>query len=245
MATTREIVEQHLGSLGRVLSVTSGSTCTACLGPVSNHDLCYACNELWRRKGAPWSLADKILPMSSALNPGLWYTWLQTYKGYHQERGDLLAALVYEYTQAHRASIDALLGGSPTLWTIVPSKRGHTFVSQPFCRALCRVTTIANTLTQTLSLRTGERVDRREFRPQAFDCVIDVGDQRVLILEDTWVTGATAVSAAGALMSAGAAAVAIMPVARMIEKSFWPDDHPYLVNMSRPHDPWDLTLWPR
>jgi hypothetical protein len=183
--------------------------------------------------------------MSVALNPGKWYSWLLTYKEFHPERGDAIVALAYEYAHVHSVSVASLLGGAPSRWTIVPSKRGHTFASQPFRRTLSRVGVLADRLSETLRLRPGQRIDRKEYKPQAFDCVSPVAGQRVVLLEDTWVTGATAVSAAGALLQAGAATVSIMPVARMVEKSFWAEDHPYLVNMIRPYDPWDRTLWPR
>ena len=225
--------------------ISSGHACRACLGPVNRFELCYACYELFHRQGAPQSLRERIVPMSAALSPGTWYSWLQTYKAFHPERGGVIAALAFEYTNTHTAAVASMLGGTPSCWTIVPSKRGRTYESQPFQRTLSRIGALADRLRETLRLMPGERIERKEYKPQVFECVTDVTNKRVLLLEDTWVTGATAVSAAGALLRAGAASVAIMPVARMVETSFWPEDHPYLVNSRRPYDPWDLSRWPR
>jgi hypothetical protein len=48
------------------------------------------------------------------------------------------------------------------------------------------------------------------------------------------VTGATAVSAAGVLLGFGAAAVAVLPIARVVDMSFWTDEHhPYRVAARR------------
>lgn len=44
--------------------------------------------------------------------------------------------------------------------------------------------------------------------------------KRVLLVEDAWVTGATAVSAAGSLVEAGAAEVLVLPIARIIDGGF-------------------------
>lgn len=183
--------------------------------------------------------------MTAAPSPGQWYTWLSTYKGYHAERGDVIASLTHEYRATHSTSIAALLGGSPTHTTIVPSKRGYTFSRQPFKRALCRVQPIADVLVETARLKPGEAVGRREYRPEVFDVLADMNGARVLVFEDTWVTGATALSCAGSLLIAGASRVVVLSLARMVEESHWPEDHPYLVAMRKPFNPYDASIWPR
>ena len=72
-----------------------------------------------------------------------------------------------------------------------------------------------------------------------------VSDERVILIEDTWVTGATALSAAGALLGRGVESVAILPIARMVELGFWNSrygGHPYLGVLEKPYDP---AEWPR
>lgn len=66
--------------------------------------------------------------------------------------------------------------------------------------------------------------------------------QRVLLLEDVWVTGSTPISAAAALLREGAAAVAGVPLARVVDSVFWRESHPYREAMARPYD---LDTWPR
>ena len=56
-------------------------------------------------------------------------------------------------------------------------------------------------------------------------------------------SGSKAVSTAGSLLEAGAAAVVIVPIARMIDgPGYYPADHPYYAWMSEPHD---YARWPR
>ncbi len=73
----------------------------------------------------------------------------------------------------------------------------------------------------------------------------EVSDERVILIEDTWVSGATALSAAGALLDRGAESVAILPIARMVEPDPWNScygGHPYLGVLETPYDP---AEWPR
>lgn len=70
--------------------------------------------------------------------------------------------------------------------------------------------------------------------------------ERIVIIEDTWVTGATALSAAGALHEFGAENVLIIPMARLINSSYWSEDHPYREGMmDGTFDPVAPSSWPR
>lgn len=63
-------------------------------------------------------------------------------------------------------------------------------------------------------------------------------------MEDSWVTGATGVSAAGALHRERAAAVVILPIARAINEDWLsqPVHHPYRAAM---RELYDIERWPR
>ena len=111
----------------------------------------------------------------------------------------------------------------------MPSKKpGFTFPHQPFRQTLALVPPLAKQLRHTLTHIAGQSIGRREYNPAAFaPGPVSVEGERVVLLDDTWVTGATAVSAAGALLRDGATSVAILPLARMVDSEFWPKDHPY------------------
>ena len=88
-----------------------------------------------------------------------------------------------------------------------------------------------------------EPVNRRHYNPSAFNPgPVSVDGESVLLLEDSWATGATAISAAGAILNHGAAAVAVVPLARIVDSDYWPKDHPYRQVMEQPYDP---SSWPR
>lgn len=85
-------------------------------------------------------------------------------------------------------------------------------------------------------------VPRQKYLPEAFRVVADVSDGRILLIEDTWTTGSTAISTAGALLAAGAESVVVLSLARKVNSDYWSDQHPYLAAMKRP---WDPKFWPR
>ncbi|MGH7498685.1 MAG: phosphoribosyltransferase [Gemmatimonadales bacterium] len=243
MATTRDYIQANRPIFGCVPTLGQHFACELCLGPVTGYARCFACNQLFVRNHVHQALWGRVVPMTSALNPSPWYTMLSTYKRGHVEHGPVLVSLAYEYLSVNAQAIAGLLGGPATMSTIVPSKRGFTFEQQPFRKTLALVDTIRNSLRHTLNFRDGATVDRWSYAPDAFAPGPDpVQGARVLLLEDSWVTGATAMSAAGALVGFGAVSVAVIPLARVVDQGFWEKDHPYRTAMV---EPYRLNAWPR
>jgi hypothetical protein len=193
----------------------------------------------------PDGLRDSVFPMSAAINPSLWYGRLFRYKAGEPESGRVLTAVAHCWITAHLETISSELGGEPTLMTIVPSKReGVTFRVQPLRRAIADLPDPPAPLVQLLEMVPGAAVPRNTYRPEAFEAVRDVRRHRVLLIEDSWVSGATPLSAAGAILQAGAAAVAVVPIARVVDREFWikpHPGHPYVEALARPYDP---NVWP-
>jgi hypothetical protein len=220
------------------------------MGPVQGFAFCYACHEL-ASKGVPEALLDAVVPASIATNPGRWYRRLLTYKDGNPAYRAQVAALAWSYLEQHEDRLAALAGGAIDLVTPVPSKKGRTFDQQPLRQALAAVRPIGGRLAHTLSFEPDPDVDlRRDYYPGCFDPgPTNVAGRRVLLVEDSWVTGATALSAGGALMAYGATGVVIMSLARVIDVEFWRGQtHPYLERVlptSSTREPYDVTLWRR
>lgn len=257
METVQQVFNQHLEIFSPASAARFDFVCSYCLGPtLPKYEQCYACRRLFVESHdtrtpdgnidiswVPNALSRMVIPMTSVLNPSRWYTWLYTYKRGHPERSRVLAALAHTYLQANSGRIAELLGDSPTITTIVPSKRGFSFNTQPFVRALSLAKPVAQGLHHTLDHVPEETLARFQYNPNAFrPGPVGVEGDRVLLLEDAWVTGATATSAAGALLRDGAEAVAIIPLARVVDADFWPPSHPYRRAMQVEYDP---TAWPR
>lgn len=144
-----------------------------------------------------------------------------------------------------------MAGGAIDIVTPVPSKRGRAFADQPLQQALAVVRPIQARLADTLHFVPAEGVDlRRNYYPDCFDVGPHVVDgARVLLVEDSWVTGATALSAAGALLGRGAESVVVLSLARIVDVAFWSGrEHPYLARVlaeSESREPFDIAAWCR
>lgn len=138
--------------------------------------------------------------------------------------------------------IERLLGGEVTTVTVVPSKRGVSFEDQPLRQLLKPINGIKEKLRKVAQHDPGGAYERQKYSPRAFQVTSNVEDERILLVEDTWTSGATALSAAGSLIEAGATAVVTMPLARLVSETFWGEDHPYVKAMKQP---WSLDPWPR
>jgi len=157
--------------------------------------------------------------------------------------------MMWAFLDKHENELEALLGGPASAITPVPSKRGRTFEEQPLRQALSMVQPIREQLVHALTFVPAPDINwRRDYYPACFDPgAFSVAGERVILIEDTWVTGATALSAAGALLRGGAAGVAIVPIARVIDVSFWENqEHPYLAKIrGERRDPFTVEVWPR
>jgi hypothetical protein len=102
----------------------------------------------------------EVVPMTSALNPSPWYMRLATYKAGNPEYRQFIGSLAYTSFAAQAGPIAALLGGEPTLLTIVPSKRGVDYEAQPLRRALALVPPLAERLVSSLCFASGGRAGR-------------------------------------------------------------------------------------
>lgn len=244
--TSRTILAEWANDISAVPSSKNDFVCECCLGPVTSFQQCSGCNEVINVGRAPTSLRDRIVPMTSALNPSRWYTALASYKGgFQPDLGLVLASVAHHFLLSRAAHIRTALGGEVDIITPVPSKRGVPFERQPLRLALGRIEPIESRLQHTLNYDQTVTVARRSYAPNAFRAgPAPVAGARVLLIEDSWVSGATAVSAAGALLNSGAATVLLCPIARIIPIGFWPADHPYRTAMRVPWDP-DSSDWPR
>ena len=220
--------------------------CSRCHGPCDpSYSYCYGCMRVFG--SAPDSLRTRVVPLTSTFEEGPWYAQLVSYKTTSLDPWPLLGGLITRYATIHAKNISALLGGAPTAITVVPSKRGRPMQKQPLYRVLASaVTSSPGALPDPAMLLeyTGTPVLRQSYTPSAFRVPAGyrVKGARVVLVEDSWTSGATAVSAAGALLEGGAKKVVILPIARLMKSSFWGNDHPYIKAMKAPYD---IGHWPR
>jgi hypothetical protein len=186
--------------------------CASCRGPVRpGHARCFQCD--LHAQCAPGSLADLIVPVAYAGKGGAHARNLWLYKsdqGGAAAARAVVRAMLVVFLRDHGPCVWAGAGmAAPTHLAVVPSGRGRRG-PHPL-RAL-----IAPYLAMPwaeLSARPGAGQPSRDLDPDRYDAPPLPGS-RVVLMDDTWTTGASAQSAAMALRRAGARSVAVIVVGR-------------------------------
>lgn len=134
-----------------------------------------------------------------------------------------VAAMIARFTEHHFECISASLGGAPDLVTSVPSTRSEPRPGQhPIQAAVLRVAKLAP-LHEALLVRGSAAVGHRQANEQAFAVTRPLAGERILLIDDTYTSGARVQSAASALHLASAAAVTGVVIGRVIDPS-WNDN---------------------
>lgn len=245
LSTTAAVFSSIRGLLGNVPTDPKIVVCPVCRGPVNpGFEVCYACERLLRSgPPVPSDLRSVVVPMTTAINPGQWYSRLLQYKRTRPEYRSSLLAVVESFLGGNRDRIRDLLAGRVDTIGVVPSKKGTAFSDQPLAQLLQKNRRLEKLTCNLLRVRAGASLGRWQYDPSIFQGGTESPEgRRVVLIEDTWVTGATCMSAAGALLDLGAKAVVVMPTARCIDKSWWSvSASDYLEAVRAPYEP----AWPR
>jgi hypothetical protein len=222
--------------------------CDRCFGPKQpDYAHCYGCSRL--DVSAPDALLDRVRPITTAAMDGPWYALLIAYKRPDQARWPFLVALAGGFIETHDGEIGKLLGGDATMVCVVPSTKGVSPEKQPLYRVATMMAEHGDGIPPAVAaLEHGaEPKQRLTYNPQLFSLRqgVAVKKERVILLDDSWASGATAISAAGTLIKAGASAVMTMPIARLYNANYWRpalgEGNPYEKAIAAP---WDVDAWP-
>ncbi|HEY6276703.1 MAG TPA: hypothetical protein VIX86_10265 [Streptosporangiaceae bacterium] len=190
--------------------------CLVCRGPVRpGYTRCFQC-EL-HAQSAPGLLADTVAAAAYAVKGGPLARDLWLYKSGRDGNGSAAArvlTLLLSFLHDHGPGIWRAAGmGRPSAVCVVPTGRGR-----PGPHPLQALTAPYLAL-PWLSLRPRPGGDpwARALDPGRCQATSVPAGAAVLLLDDTWVSGASAQSAAVALKQAGAAAVAVVVAGRHVE----------------------------
>ena len=191
-----------------------GSTglCAGCRGPAPPGNLrCYLCDQF--RQCLPGLLPDVVVPVAYAPKGGQHAANLWQYKSAGPAAAAAAAALralLLVFLGDHRRCVWQSAGtAGPTHAAVVPSLRGRTG-PHPLRALVARYLTLP---WAHLSVTCHDGPALRDPDPSRFHSERIAGAS-VLLLEDTWTSGATAISAAAALRLAGARSVALVVLGR-------------------------------
>jgi predicted amidophosphoribosyltransferase len=195
--------------------------CRVChSGPGNGQHLCPSCLLTTEQVTKP---TMTVVPISLYRTPGPLWQVLRAYKdGPAPARAALtthIAAVIARFTGTHLRCLDGVLGGAADLVTTVPSTRADTRRgAHPLQTAVRSVASLAR-LHAPLLTGGPAAAGHGQADDRAFRVTQPVHGARVLVIDDTFTTGARAQSAASALHLTGAAAVAVLTIGRVI----WPE----------------------
>lgn len=218
MATVTELSGPYANFMLNPLPPDTADVCSVCQTFTDGYDTCYPCG--WNAR-----FADAVLAVSYSIHFGQLHTALQQYKrtgGTIARRFQLeLAAVLWRFLSQHEQCLARQAGVDGFgLVTTVPSSVPERDASHPLRRIVGSLVGPTRDRFASLLVRSGTPVAAREVDPGKYNPTRDLDGESILLIDDTWTTGANAQSAAGGLKTAGAGAVAVLVIGRHIHEDY-------------------------
>lgn len=192
--------------------------CSVCLTFTErDFDTCFQCAK--RR-----SALDAVLPISYSPHCGQLHTALRSYKTCSPSSRQFtieLAAVLWRFLARHESCLARRTGvdGFPVV-TTVPSSSTERDNTHPLHKIVGEIVDHTAARFEQLLRPTGVTVATRAVDPRRYKATRGILGEDVLLIDDTWTTGASAESAARVLKDAGAGVVALVVVGRHIRTEF-------------------------
>jgi predicted amidophosphoribosyltransferase len=207
--------------------------CLDCFNLTDGYERCYACShgELH---------LDAMVPISYSVGHEYLHHALAGYKRLEGTRAAAMtrqvAGILERFLYQHEACVAAAAGiAGFDLVTTVPSSHAERDHDHPLRRIVGELVEPTRARYEPLLRRTTHDVIARRFDRRRFGTTRALSGARVLLIDDTWTTGASAQSAAAALKAAGAAAVGAVVVGRHLNRE-WHDNDRHIEALARPFD---------
>ena len=198
-----------------------GVTCAVCTAPIApQYTHCFRCLQDTRSRHP---LADRVVPLTYAIFGEQSNIDMHRYKAPMPEAQRVrthsyqrVQLLLLAFARTHAACLMKVATRPPTRLATVPSLSGRSWP-----HPLAMVAEVLPSAWQRTSLHATPGVHEsrhRELNPDHFSVPdpASITGRHVVLLEDTWVQGGHAQSAAAALLSAGAVEVSLLLIARRI-----------------------------
>lgn len=224
--TVDEVADPYVNFLVPVPPGGPG-VCTIChstLSAASDFPTCWPCGEAARLLGS--GTADLTAFVSMAPRGEQFARELFTYKNPNLRPEDRqrktvgLAAVLWKWLGIHEACLVTRLQAGFDLITSVPSTSGRP--SHPLRTVVAGVVSDSGKRYADLLALARDDLGQRVQAADRFRATRALGGARVLVIDDTWTTGAHAQSASAALKAAGARAVAVVAIGRWFNPDYNP-----------------------
>lgn len=217
-----------------MLSPRAGpGVCEVCFNLTDGYPRCYACAH-----GQQW--LDVVAPISYSVAREQLHHALASYKRLTGEparrlRAEL-AAVLWRHLAAHERCVARGAGAEAfQLVTTVPSGERRRDEHHPLRWIVGELIGPTRARHERLLERSDVAAEPRAFHPERFRVRRQLHGETVLLLDDTWTTGASAQSAAAALRTAGAGAIASVVIGRHLNRE-WHENDRRLRGLTRPFD---------
>jgi predicted amidophosphoribosyltransferase len=232
MATVFELTDPY-GNFMLAPQPGPGVCDTCCDLIAEGHTRCYRCTS-----DRGW--LDAAVPISYSVAHEQLHHALRAYKRLPDRVARRfqveLAAVLWRHLHDHEPCLARAAGVERfELVTAVPSGSRSREKDHPLRRMLCALIAPTRDRYVPLLKRSAADTPPREFNPAKFDPTREIESQTVLLIDDTWTTGASARSAAAALKRAGASSVAALVVGRHLNRD-WEQNDRRLGLLTRPFD---------
>lgn len=199
----------------------------------SGYATCYPCRQMT-------PMLEAYVPVSYSIAHGQLHRALAGYKraggrtARHLQLG--LAAVLWRFLADHEACL-AGAAGAPAfdLVTTVPSGDRQRDLVHPLPEIVGELVAPTRDRYERVLARSAKSIAERAFDREKCTVSRRLDDACVLLVDDTWTTGASAQSAAAALLDAGAAVVAAVTIGRHVNPE-WGDTEERLRELSTSFD---------
>lgn len=196
--------------------------CEVCFNLTTGYRRCYACAH-------GEQVLDGFVPISYSVGGEQLHHALACYKRLTGEvarrLGAELAAVLWRFLAVHEACLARSSGvRSFELVATVPSGDRERDESHPLRDIAGDIVGPTRGRYERVLRRSAAQVEPRTFDPARYEPMRELSGETVLLVDDTWTTGANAQSAAAALKSAGAAAVAAAVIGRHVNRDWDEND---------------------
>jgi predicted amidophosphoribosyltransferase len=233
MPTVAELTDVYTNLL---LNPRPGTgVCETCFTFTDGYARCYACERAERT-------LDTVAPISYSIAGEQLHHVLAGYKRFG---GDVarrmqieLAAVLWRFLADHEPCV-ASASGVPSfpIVTTVPSSNRDRDERHPLRHIVGQLAAPTRDRYERLLTRTAAAVEDRTISAEKYTVARQLSGEPVLLIDDTWTTGANAQSAAAALRDAGAGPIALVVIGRHIRRD-WHDNDQRLRQLPRPFR-WD------
>jgi predicted amidophosphoribosyltransferase len=192
--------------------------CGECFNFTRGFDRCFAC-------GTTHSQVDTLVPISYSFFLGPLHHSLTVYKrasGLCAERASReLAGILGRFLSIHEDCVARAVGRQGfDLVTTVPSSNRERDELHPLRRLVGESVAVTRGRYERVLRPAQAELVAHRFHPRRFQASRPLEGAAVLLIDDTWTTGASAHGAAAALKSAGAATVAAVVIGRYLNRDW-------------------------